>query len=64
MYRWQVGLLNGELFVLYRGNDRLGEWLSIFLLHQRLNAWPVDLLCCRIILLVLVQDYRVGRAIF
>jgi hypothetical protein len=51
----------GHVLLLYRPfshfygcHDRLGQWLSIFLLYERLDVGPVHLTCRGIILFVLM----------
>jgi hypothetical protein len=53
-YIWQVSLLDGEFLLLDRGDNRLGEWLRIFLFHQSLDICTIDLLRGWIVLFIFV----------
>jgi len=59
--RWEVFLLELELFSLDWLHNRLSQRLRIFLLDQGLNTFSIDLLGRGIVLLVLVQYNLVLR---
>lgn len=59
----QVGLFNVEALLLNRGDDGLGEELCIFLFYPSLDVGAIYLLGSGIVLLVLVKDDGICRAI-
>jgi hypothetical protein len=54
--RRQVGLFDCELLLHDRSNDRLRQGLCILLLDQSFDILTIDLLCCRVVLLVFVKN--------
>ena len=49
-------LFHGPFSGLYRGDDRLGERLGVFLLHESLDVLTVKVGCRRVVLFVFVED--------
>jgi hypothetical protein len=59
----KIGLLDVELLLHDRGDDRLRKKLLILLSDEDLDIFAVDLLCGGIVLLVFVQDDCVRWAV-